>query len=513
MTQNWAGTYEYTAPRIVPASTVRDVQRAIAAGGPVHALGTRHSFTDLPDTTGTLLDLATLTDGFSLDTDAATVTVAAGTRYGELALWLDQRGFALHNLGSLPHISVGGATATGTHGSGNRNGVLTSAVRGILYVGADAEVHQVRRGDPDFDALAVGVGAFGVIVALTLEVQPTYRARQDVYQGLSWDAALETLDDITGAGYSVSIFTRWDADLLGDVWVKSRLEADDDPISDGLLDGARRVEANPLEGVADLTELGGVPGPWMLRLPHFRLDGQPSFGDEIQSEYFVTRSDAPAALRAVRELAPLVQPHLFVSELRTAASDDLWLSPAYQRDVLAIHFTWHNDPAGVRSVSAARRGGAGSVPGAPALGQAAPVRCRSGRARAPSPRRRARRVRAAGPRGSFRERAPAARGPARGALTPSARLAAECTTYRRRQSVHSATSRAFGARRRADPRGSARAGPGLHARLARIVGQPDRRGRRDGLAEVGRGGRHDADRQRLVDGEPEASRFGAAQPA
>ena len=350
MTQNWAGTYEYTAPRIVPVSTVRDVRRAIAAGGPVHALGTRHSFTDLPDTTGTLLDLATLTDGFSLDTDAATVTVAAGTRYGELALWLDERGFALHNLGSLPHISVGGATATGTHGSGNRNGVLTSAVRGILYVGADAEVHQVRRGDPDFDALAVGVGAFGVIVALTLEVQPTYRARQDVYQGLSWDAALEALDDITGAGYSVSIFTRWDADLLGDVWVKSRLEADDDPISDGLLDGARRVEANPLEGVADLTELGGVPGPWMLRLPHFRLDGQPSFGDEIQSEYFVTRSDAPAALRAVRELAPLVQPHLFVSELRTAASDDLWLSPAYQRDVLAIHFTWHNDPAGVRSV-------------------------------------------------------------------------------------------------------------------------------------------------------------------
>jgi xylitol oxidase len=350
MTQNWAGTHEYAAPRIVPASTVDEVRQAIAAGGRVHALGTRHSFTDLPDTAGTLIDLAALSGGFALDTEASTVTVAAGTRYGELALWLDERGFALHNLGSLPHLSVGGATATATHGSGNANGVLTSAVRGIRFVGADAEVHEVQQGDPDFDALAVGLGAFGVLVSLTLAVQPTYRARQDVYRDVSWDAALDRFDDITGAGYSVSVFTRWEPDLLGDVWVKSRLDADDDPVPDALLNGARVVEANPLEGLPDLTELGGVPGPWMLRLPHFRLDGKPSFGDEIQSEYFIARSDAPAALRAMRALAPEIQPVLFVSELRTAASDELWLSGAYQRDFLAIHFTWHNDPTGVRAV-------------------------------------------------------------------------------------------------------------------------------------------------------------------
>ena len=198
MSKNWAGTYEYAAPRIVTAATVEEVQRAMATRGRVHALGTRHSFTDLPDTTGTLIDLASLTGGFALDADASTVTVAAGTRYGELALWLDERGQALHNLGSLPHISVGGATATGTHGSGDANGVLTSAVRGIRYVGADGDVHEVRRGDDDFDALAVGVGAFGVIVSLDLAVQPTFRARQDVYRGVSWDAALDRLDDVTG---------------------------------------------------------------------------------------------------------------------------------------------------------------------------------------------------------------------------------------------------------------------------------------------------------------------------
>lgn len=350
MPQNWAGTHEYTAPNIVTASTVDEVQRALAGGGRVHALGTRHSFTDLPDTTGTLLDLAGLTGGYALDTEASTVDVAAGTRYGELALWLDERGYALHNLGSLPHISVAGATATGTHGSGNANGVLTSAVRGIRYVGADGNLHEVRQGEPDFDALAVGVGAFGVVVSLTLAVQPTYRARQDVYKNVSWDAALERFDEVTGAGYSVSVFTRWEPDVLGDVWVKTRLDADDDPVPDALLDGSRVVDANPLEGLPDLTELGGVPGPWLARLPHFRLDGKPSFGDEIQSEYFVRRADAPAALRAMRELAPVIQPVLFVSELRTAASDDLWLSGAYQRDFLAIHFTWHNDDAGVRAV-------------------------------------------------------------------------------------------------------------------------------------------------------------------
>jgi alditol oxidase len=350
MTGNWAGTHEYTAPRIVAASTVEDVRAAVAVGGPVHALGTRHSFTDLPDTAGTLIDLAGLTGGFVLDSEASTVEVAAGTRYGELALWLEERGYALHNLGSLPHISVGGATATGTHGSGNANGVLTSAVRGIRYVGADAQVHEVRRGDADFDALAVGVGAFGVVVSLTLDVQPTYRARQDVYQNVSWDAALDRFDEVTGAGYSVSVFTRWEPELLGDVWVKTRLSSDGEAVPDELLDGSRVVDVNPLEGLPDLTELGGVPGPWLARLPHFRLDGKPSFGDEIQSEYFVPRSDAPAALRAVRELAPVIQPVLFVSELRSAASDDLWLSGAYQRDFLAIHFTWHNDDAGVRAV-------------------------------------------------------------------------------------------------------------------------------------------------------------------
>ena len=308
MQRNWSGTHEYTAPRIVAASSVEDVQRAISAGGPVHALGTRHSFTDLPDTTGTLLDLSGLTGGFALDQDARTVTVAAGTRYGELALWLDQQGYALHNLGSLPHISVGGATATGTHGSGNANGVLTSAVRSIRYVGADGDVHEVRQGEPDFDALAVGVGAFGVLVSLDTR-DPAHLPC----------AAGRLPEHVVGCrSGAVRRDHRCRLQRVGVHAVgprSARRRVGEDPAGRGrgpragvLLDGTRVIDANPLEGLPDLTVLGGVPGPWMERLPHFRLDGQPSFGDEIQSEYFVARSDAPAALRAVRELAPLIQP-------------------------------------------------------------------------------------------------------------------------------------------------------------------------------------------------------------
>lgn len=348
MTRNWAGTYEYTAPRIVTATSVEDVQRILGSPGRVRALGTRHSFTDLPDTTGTLVDVTGLEPGFALDEAAGTVTVGAGTRYGELAIWLDERGWALRNMGSLPHINVGGATATGTHGSGDANPVLSASVRALRYVGADAEVHEVRRGDPDFDALVVGLGAYGITVAVTLDILPSFRMRQDIYTGLSWDAALADYAAVTGSGYSVSIFTRWEPGAMGYLWVKTRLDDDGDTVPAAILDAVPATGGeSPIAGAQNITETGGVPGPWMLRLPHFRLDSEPSFGDEIQTEYFVERRHAADALRAVQALGEGIRPHLIVTELRTAAADELWLSPAYQRDSVIIHFTWANHPEGV----------------------------------------------------------------------------------------------------------------------------------------------------------------------
>ncbi|GAA5202875.1 D-arabinono-1,4-lactone oxidase [Microbacterium jejuense] len=345
MSRNWAGTYEYAAPRIVTASTVDDVRRVLAEPGRVRALGTRHSFTDLPDTTGTLVDMTGFAPEFALDEASGTVTVPAGIRYGVLAVWLHERGWALRNMGSLPHINVGGATATGTHGSGDANQVLSASVSALRYVGADAEVREVRRGDADFDALVVGLGAYGIVVSLTLDVVPAFRLRQDIYSGVTWDAALTRYDELTSAGYSVSVFSRWEEPTVGYVWVKTRLESDDQLVADTLLDGVRTLgDVSPFGDGDNATEIGGVPGPWMLRLPHFRLDAQPSFGDEIQTEYFVDRADAAAALDAVRALGDGIRPHLIWTELRTAAADVLWLSPAYGRDTVIIHFTWYNHP-------------------------------------------------------------------------------------------------------------------------------------------------------------------------
>jgi xylitol oxidase len=338
----WARTHDFGAAKLVEAKSVADVVAAVAQGGHVRALGTRHSFNDLADTEGTLVTVTGIPADAVLDEAEATFTVAAGTRYGDIAPRLEELGWALHNLGSLPHISIGGATAVGTHGSGIRNGSLASAVAGLEYVGADAEVHSVKRGDPDFDGLVVGLGAYGIVTRVTLDVQPTFQVAQHVYRAMPWDALLSDPAVILGAAYSVSVFTLWDEPSIEQVWVKARPDQDAPLPRDWL--GSRRVDLGTtrLAGgdPAALTPHRGQPGPWLERLPHFRLDFTPSNGDEIQTEYFVSLADAGAAIAAVRELATDIAPHLHVTELRTIAAEPLWLSGAYERDTLCIHFTW-----------------------------------------------------------------------------------------------------------------------------------------------------------------------------
>lgn len=349
MPQNWAQNYTYAAPRIVTANSVDDVRAALAGPGPVHALGTRHSFTDVPDTAGTLIDVTGLEAPAMIDAEAGTARVTAGTRYAVVAEQLHDAGFALHNMGSLPHINVGGATQTATHGSGDARGVLSTAVRSLRYLDASGELREVSRGDADFPALVVGVGAFGIIVDLDLEIEADYLVRQDVYHGLTWTELLADLGSVTGAGDSVSLFSRWDHDVPGPLWVKRRVTDAEAAAAPTVLDASLSPEnVSPLGMGDNVTELG-TAGPWYLRLPHFRADREPSRGDEIQSEYFVDRAHGAAALAAVREIADGFREHLIWTEIRTAAADELWLSPAYQRDSVIIHFTWENRDAEVRA--------------------------------------------------------------------------------------------------------------------------------------------------------------------
>jgi xylitol oxidase len=347
--RNWSGTYAFTAREVITARSVDEVRRAVNAGGRVRALGTRHSFQDLADNGATLVSVAGIAANPVLDQAARTVTVGAGTPYGVLATWLQDRGWALHNLGSLPHISIGGAVATATHGSGAANQVLSGAVAGLEYVAADGEVHRAGRGDPGFAGMAVGLGAFGIVTRVTLDVQPSYLIRQNAYAGLPWDRALGDLDAIMSAAYSVSLFTDWSGETIGSAWVKRRMPGGRVPFDffGARLDlGPARLADAPLDNLTVL----GVPGPWSERLPHFRIDSTPSNGDEIQSEYFVDQGQGPAALEAVRRHARAITPLLLVSEIRAIARDDLWLSGAYGRETLAIHFTWRNLPDQVDAV-------------------------------------------------------------------------------------------------------------------------------------------------------------------
>jgi xylitol oxidase len=358
--RNWSGTYQFTAQKVIAARSIGEVQRAVANGGRVRALGTGHSFNDLADNGATLVSVTGIAPDPVIDEAGGTVTVGAGASYGVLAAWLQDRGVALGNMGSLPHISIAGATATGTHGSGSGNQVLSAQVAGLEYVAADGELRRADRSTPGFDGMAVGLGAFGIVVRVTLDIQPSYLVRQDAYTGLPWDRALADLGAIMDAAYSVSLFTDWSGDSLRAAWVKRRVPAAPDAAPDAAAPddtpeeffGARR-EPGPvrfIEAPADnLTELG-TAGPWSQRLPHFRLDSTPSNGDEIQSEYFVERRHGAAALEAVRRRAAGITPLLMISEIRATAADRLWLSGSYGRETMAIHFTWRNDPAAVDTV-------------------------------------------------------------------------------------------------------------------------------------------------------------------
>ncbi len=352
---NWAGNITFGAARVHRPGTLDQLQSLVAASERVRALGSGHSFSPVADTTADLVSVAGLPATVEVSADRTTATVAAGMRYGELAMALQAHGLALHNLGSLPHISVAGAVATGTHGSGPTLGSLSTAVVGLDLVTSTGAMLRLDRTDPRFPGAVVALGAIGVVTALTLAVQPTYDVAQTVYQDLPVRRLATDLDEILTAGYSVSLFTTWSRDVIDEVWVKRRTDDLRAALDPGWLDmHAATGPLHPVPGMspASCTEQLGVPGPWHERLPHFRLDHTPSSGAELQTEYLVPRRHAVAALDAVEAMAPRVATVLQVSELRTVAADDLWLSPAYEQDSLAIHFTWVDDAAAVAPVVA-----------------------------------------------------------------------------------------------------------------------------------------------------------------
>jgi xylitol oxidase len=335
---NWAGNVTYSTARILSPRSVDEAQELVAGVEVVRPLGTRHSFNRIADSDGALVSTEQLDRVVAVG--GSTVTVEAGIRYGTLNSVLHDHGLALGNLASLPHISVGGALATGTHGSGVGNQSLAAAASKLELVTADGSLRRLERGDRDFDGAVVGLGSLGLVVRATLDVVPEFELRQYVFDDLPWSAVDANLDEILAGGYSVSLFTSWSERGVDQVWVKTTGE-----LAAGLtyFGATPALEPrNPVPGARpeNCTQQLGVPGPSGERLPHFRLGFTPSGGDELQSEYSVAREDAAGALRELRRLAPVISPLLLISEIRTIAADKLWLSPFSERHSIAFHFTW-----------------------------------------------------------------------------------------------------------------------------------------------------------------------------
>ncbi len=339
---NWGGNYTYRARAWHRPASLGELRALVTRASSVRVVGSRHSFTDIGDA-DELVSLDGL--GGAVEVGDGVAVVDAGMTYAAVAGALDAAGVALHNLASLPHISVGGAIATATHGSGVGNGNLATAVAGLELVTSSGDVMRVARGDADFDGIVVGLGALGVVTRVTLDVEPAFEVRQDVFEGLHWDALLAHFDEIMSAAYSVSVFSRW-GDATEQVWLKSRGREGFDSFYDARPAAVERHPILSLDPVS-ATAQRGVPGPWHDRLPHFRIEFSPSAGEEIQSEYFVARPDAVAAVRALLEIGDEIRDPLLVSEIRAVAADSLWLSAQYEQDTIGFHFTWRRDQAAV----------------------------------------------------------------------------------------------------------------------------------------------------------------------
>jgi alditol oxidase len=351
---NWAGNISYGTDRLHEAASVEQIQSFLRAQDKVKVLGTRHCFNSIADSRYNLLSLKPMHEVVAIDPDARTATVDAGITYGQLCPYLDSKGYALHNLASLPHISVAGACSTATHGSGERNGNLATAVSGLEIVTAAGDVVKLSRnaGGEVFRGAVVGLGALGVIARVTLDIQPTYAMRQYVYEDLPLGQMKDHFDDIQSSAYSVSLFTDWQKQRIKEVWLKSRVGDGQAFAPPPEFFGAKLAIRN-LHPIAELsaencTEQMGVLGPWYERLPHFRMGFTPSAGKELQSEYFVPRRNAVDAILAVERLRDQVTPHLLISEIRTIAADELWMSTCYRQPSVTIHFTWKQDWPAVR---------------------------------------------------------------------------------------------------------------------------------------------------------------------
>ena len=346
---NWSRNQQFKAARVHEPNNLDELRRIVASSDQVKAIGSRHSFTTIADTSGDHISLGNFDEIIEIDRQRQTARVGAGIPYGRFCAELHRAGYAVHNMASLPQITLGGACATATHGSGDQNGILATAITALTMVTADGSVVELDRDTTpnDFRAVVVGLGGFGVIVDLTVELRPSYTVQQYIYENVPLVQLWDHFDEIMSSGYSVSLFASWQEDEIEQLWIKQIATPGQQPPVASTRFGARlaSVTRHPSPGKpeGDCTDQLGTPGPWHERLPHFRMEAIGPHGDDLQTEYFVDRKQAVHALRALVQQRELIAPIIKTSEIRSMAGDDIWMSMAYGRDTVGIHFSWNAD--------------------------------------------------------------------------------------------------------------------------------------------------------------------------
>ncbi|HZK82126.1 MAG TPA: FAD-binding protein [Humisphaera sp.] len=350
---NWAGNFKYGAREIHRPKTLAELQSLVSGSRKIRALGSRHSFSRVADIAdGDLVSLEHF-KSIGIDSSRKTAEIGAGVTFAELCVALDPYRLALPNLLSLLRVTVAGACATASHGSGNSNKILAAAVVAMEIIAADGQILRVSRDDPQFDGMVVALGALGVVTKLTLALQPTFDVEQRVFDGIPVQTVFSDFAQIMSSGYSVSLFTNF-ADEMVQCWVKS-LRANSGEVNIPAALSMATPASRQVHMLGDMppefcTEQLGKPGIWHWRLPHFNADDTPSSGSEIQSEFVVPMPYAVDALRSIQALGNRISKLLQISEIRTIASDTLWMSPCFHEASVAIHFTWKDDRDGVLKI-------------------------------------------------------------------------------------------------------------------------------------------------------------------
>ena len=359
--RNWAGTATATPARWAQPRTEAEISAAVkdaaAAGLQVRALGSGHSFTPAAATTGLALDLSLWTGITAADTQTGLVTVRSGTTLRALNAAAAEFGLALANLGDIDAQTIAGALSTGTHGTGARLGGLATQVEALELVLADGSVATCSASSrPElFAAARVGLGALGVISAVTLRCVPSFTLAADD-RPMPVEQVIEQFDSLAAANDHFEFY--WFPYGRQALVKRNNRLAPGGSAPPGRMPGWRRVwEFEVMENAAFgmLCRLGRAAPrliPALNRLSSAALSAR-SYTDAsyrvfvtprrvhfVESEYAVPReslADVLAELR--REVPRLAEPVMFPVEVRVAAADDIWLSTGYGRDTayVAVH--------------------------------------------------------------------------------------------------------------------------------------------------------------------------------